>query len=508
MKTRTLLLAIFGLAAFWGFWSYGLFDLDEGIYAAALTEMRLRGDWFVPTYGGAPFFEKPILQYWAANLFLWMGVKGEAALRLGSVLAAIGTVVLLFRFAQRRWGDRAAWTSAAVLLTSPLFLGVGRMFMPDALLCFFLTASLLSLWRSVEERSATWRVVSLALLGVATLAKGPMAPGVFLIIVSLFLWRERDVRSALRGGWIAGALAFVLVVGAWYGPVLLREGTDFFREFVIRQNIGRLLGQDAAHRAGFWFYIPILIVAMAPFSWLLPWVYRSRQNDPLTRFLWIWATVIFVLFSVAGSKLPHYILPILPPLALLVGCWQSESQARVPHLAAAWFLLVGLGLVLGAGSADRFERVLLELGFAALVGAVLAILAWTQTADFSTQSWLGAVPFLLFALLGGVPSYWETTHGPVKRMAALAKSAGEPVSFYRMSGMGKPGVVSHPSFQWYVGREVASYDWPDEALSHDGLVLSRLQRFSLAAAGAGQRVTLLNTEGDLQLYRVVESPPQ
>jgi 4-amino-4-deoxy-L-arabinose transferase-like glycosyltransferase len=506
VKVRTLLLILFGVAAFWGFWSYGLFDLDEGIYAAALTEMRLRGDWLVPTYDGSPFFEKPILQYWVANSFLSMGVRGETALRLGSVLASLGTVWLLFGFARKRWGDTAAWTSAAVLLCSPLFLGVGRMFMPDALLLFFLTSSLLACWHSVEEGSAWWRIASCKLLGIAVLAKGPMALGVFLLTVAVFAWKCRDQRPRLRGGWLLGVLAFSFIVAIWYGPVLIREGAGFFQEFVIRQNIGRLLGQDLAHRAGVWFYVPVVIVAMAPFSWILLWVYRARGDDPLTKFLWIWATVVFVLFSLAGSKLPHYILPVLPPLALLIGRWQSETRATVRHLAAAWFLLIGFGLVFGASSSGQFERLLVELGLAALVGAILALLVWTQGAEFSVQAWVAAAPFLLLAMIAGMPQYWETTHGAVKRMAALARTESGPVGFYRMSGMGKPGVVSHPSFQWYVGERVASYDWPDEALARGGTILSRLQRFSVAAAGVRSRVVLLSSDRDLQLYRILPPP--
>ncbi|MEW5883441.1 MAG: glycosyltransferase family 39 protein [Armatimonadota bacterium] len=502
MPARLVLLALTVVAIFWGFWGYGLFDLDEGIYAAALSEMRLRGDWLVPTYGGVPFFEKPILQYWAALGALSVGIPGEAALRLPSVLASLGTLLLVYRFARARWGETAALSSAGALALSPLFAGVGRMFMPDALLVFFLTSALLAFWASVEGRARS-RWLALACLGAAVLAKGPMPVAVFLLVLA-FVWLLRpEARARMRGGWAVGGALFLLVVAAWYVPVAMREGGAFFQEFVIRQNLGRLAGEDTAHLGPAYFYLPILLVGFAPFSLALPLVWKDREGDPLDGFLWAWALVVFVLFSVAGSKLPHYILPMFPPLALLLGRWQARVGARLPYLATGWFLLLGIGLLVASGGLGEYQRLGFGLAVACLLGTAIGLVAYARGAGFSVQAWLAAAPFVLFALHGGVPAYWEATHAPVRTLAVEARRHGGTVRSYRMGGMGEPGVVSHPSFQWYLGRNVPGVDWPDEALARDGLLLTRRGRLRVAGfEGGGVSASLLSAAGDLVLFEV------
>lgn len=502
MPARVVLLCLTAAAVYWGFWSYGLFDLDEGIYAAALTEMRLRGDWLVPTYGGAPFFEKPILQYWAALGTLSLGVPGEVALRLPSVIASLGTVVLVYRFARARWGEAAALSSSVALVLAPLFAGVGRMFMPDALLVFFLTAAMLSFWSSVEGH-IHYRWLALACLGAAVLAKGPMPVVVFMLVLGALWLRRKGVRSSLRGGWLVGVALFFVVVGAWYLPVALREGGTFFHEFVVRQNLGRLAGEDRAHLGPVYFYLPVLIVGFAPFSLALPLVWRDRDRDALSVYLWAWAAVVFILFSTAGSKLPHYILPTFPPLALLFGAWQSRVSAKLPVVAAGWFFVLGVGLLTASGSLGEYQRLGFGLGIGSVVGVAISILTYARGGNFATQAWLAAMPFVLLALHDGLPTYWERTHAAVRTLAETARNHGGQVLSYRMGGMGEPGVVSHPSFQWYLGRVVRAVDWPDEALAHNGLLLTRRSRLRVAGLeGANPSATLLSAAGDLVLFEV------
>jgi 4-amino-4-deoxy-L-arabinose transferase-like glycosyltransferase len=182
-----------------GFWTYGLFDLDEGIYAASLREMMETGDPFVITFDGAPFLEKPILIYWTGWLASQLGLTGELGLRIPSVLATIGTLCIASRFARREFGDEAARWTLIVLGCSVVFMGVGRMFMPDAMYVFALTAALTLAWESREHRPrAEWAVG--ALLGVAVLGKGPVAFAIFsLVLLYCVAWLRicRFSRSVL-----------------------------------------------------------------------------------------------------------------------------------------------------------------------------------------------------------------------------------------------------------------------------------------------------------------------
>ena len=155
-RLRSNLVWILAILPLVGFWSYGLFDLDEGIYAASLREMIERDSWITVTYGGAPFYEKPILIYWVARLFLGLGFSDEMALRLPSVLAAIWTYWMIFSFVRRRFGAEKASNAVLVLSLSPLMVVMARMFTPDSLLLFFITGAFLSFWESIK-RGPRWR---------------------------------------------------------------------------------------------------------------------------------------------------------------------------------------------------------------------------------------------------------------------------------------------------------------------------------------------------------------
>ncbi len=164
-----------------GWWATGLFDLDEGFYAAVVAEMNRRGEWVTPYYNGRPWFEKPILLYWLAKpTVAWFGEA--VGPRLPSVLCTLGTYAVVAWFCLRRGDDKrvpTAQLAVLILASSLLVLALGRMMMTDAPLMLALTGAFLTFWESlVGDRR--WRLVTAALLGVGVLAKGPVACLLFL----------------------------------------------------------------------------------------------------------------------------------------------------------------------------------------------------------------------------------------------------------------------------------------------------------------------------------------
>jgi 4-amino-4-deoxy-L-arabinose transferase-like glycosyltransferase len=228
---------------------------------------------------------------------------------------------------------------------------VGRMLLTDPLLVLCLTGGLLTFWESlIGDRR--WRLATAALLGLGILAKGPVAALLFLLIAGWTFWREPEMRSAFRGGWLAGIGIPVLIVASWYVPAYLINGRLFVDKFLIEQNVGRFTGGDAAHTLGpasLPFYIPVLFVGMLPWS---VWIFRAwpRRRKPeneqvnpsdaetLKRYLATWAGVVFVFFSISGAKLPHYILPAVPPLAILVAMCIADRR---------WVFRLGLSMCSG-----------------------------------------------------------------------------------------------------------------------------------------------------------------
>lgn len=353
---------IFSLASLplLGFWLYGLTDLDEGFYAAVIGEMNRRAEWITPFYNGHPWFEKPILLYWVTKPSLAI-FGGEFGLRLPAILATLALYGVAAWFASRRLFFRTGQWSVLVLGTCLLTVAIGRMILTDALLTLCLSGALLCFFESlVGDRR--FRLLSAFFLGLSVLAKGPVGCVIFALVLAITYWREPQLRAAFRGWWTLGTAIFAATVATWYVPAYLVDGRLFVDEFLIKQNLQRFTGGDVAHTlhgpASWFFFIPILIAGLLPWTfWLWPAVrdaVRLREDpaSPARRFLLTWAAVVFVFFSASGAKLPHYILPAIPPLAILVADIfarreRSGTAQLVPWAAA--FAAAGMCLFVNTG---------------------------------------------------------------------------------------------------------------------------------------------------------------
>ncbi|MCH7904536.1 MAG: glycosyltransferase family 39 protein [Armatimonadetes bacterium] len=348
---RTWALVLACVLPFVGFWSTGLTDLDEGFYSAVVNDMMLRGDWITPTINGAAWFEKPILLYWLTipAITFFGDTVGP---RLPSVLCTLATAFVLFRFLRRYFSLDVARLAAAAYCGSLLVVGLGRLLMTDAPFVLALVIAFTTFWDSLNgnPKMRTWTAVA---LGFAVLAKGPVAGLLFLIVAGFVYWRMRELRPNFKGHWLAGSALFVLVVGAWYVPCYLVNGDVFVQQFLIEQNIGRFQGTDLAHQVPWWshpIYFPvILFLALMPWSlWAMRAKWFQRPEDPLRRYLWIWALVPLGFFTVSLTKLPHYILPSVAPLLIITLLAVSERRAEKGQYdmwlrcALIWSVLVGV----------------------------------------------------------------------------------------------------------------------------------------------------------------------
>ena len=333
----------------------GLFDVDEGFYGAVAAEMNRRHEWITPFFNGHPWFEKPILLYWLAKPCMML-LGPDFGPRLPSVLCTVALFVVCGFFMKRRYGATAQSLTIFCLGSSILVLALGRLMMTDAPLNLALTTAFLSFYESlVGDRR--WRILTAFCLGVGVLAKGPVALILFVLVAIIALWRDVALREQVRRYWLAGTAVLFATIAIWYVPCYLANGRVFVDEFLIKQNIGRFLGGDQAHSlglAGLPFYIPFVLIAVCPWGWV-EWRSFSKDNvdDPFSRYLFIWAAVIFGFFTISSAKLPHYILPMIPPMAMLA----AKRIATKPRLNWTAVGVACLSIFLLLGVIDPLLRI-------------------------------------------------------------------------------------------------------------------------------------------------------
>ena len=341
------LVLLFASLPLFGWWMTGLFDVDEGFYGAVVAEMNRRHEWITPFFNGHPWFEKPILLYWLAKPCMML-LGPDFGPRLPSVLCTIALFVVCGFFMKRRYGASAQSLTIFCLGSSILVLALGRLMMTDAPLNLALTTAFLSFYESlVGDRR--WRILTAFCLGLGVLAKGPVALILFVLVAGIALWRDVALREQVRGYWLAGTAVLFATIAVWYVPCYLANGRVFVDEFLVKQNVGRFLGGDQAHSlglAGLPFYIPFVFIAVCPWGWV-EWRAFSKENvdDPFSRYLFVWAAVIFGFFTISSAKLPHYILPMIAPMAMLA----AKRIATKPRLnwTAVGVACISIFLLLG-----------------------------------------------------------------------------------------------------------------------------------------------------------------
>ncbi len=372
----------------------GLMDPDEGRYAEIAREILLLRDWHIPHLNLFPYLEKPPLVYWLTALSFKVLGYTELAARLPSAAAALGGLLLAYGLARSLWGTGPALMGATVLATCSGYVVLGRLLTLDMTFAFLLNLAIgLGYLALRRGRSRLWPWAYGA-LGLAVLSKGPVAlllAGAIWGLWILFnspppqpsplkgegvkaraksagassgvhtpsplkgvevntgaLLKLRELLALLFQPWIwlllAGLVLPWFVYVQWRYPV-------FFHYFILEQHFGRFLS-PAFHPEPVYYYGPVLLGLLLPWSVLLPWAWRRGRRDPDRLFLMIWAGVVIVFFSLSRGKLAPYILPALLPLALLLGRGLAEMAGagrdgrQEPGFRAALWGWAGAGAVL------------------------------------------------------------------------------------------------------------------------------------------------------------------
>jgi 4-amino-4-deoxy-L-arabinose transferase-like glycosyltransferase len=330
-RSALLLVAISSVTFLLGVGRPAITDSDEGFYAEAAREMVTDGDWLTPRFNYEDRWQKPVLYYWLTAATFVVTGSGESAARWWSALSGVGLVLLTWAAARRYTADdEAAWLAGAITATCYGYFAMARLALPDLPLAFLVT---LAIWSALESR---WIVVGIA-AGLGLLMKGPVALVIPAIVLAPIWWRERTTMVIHTRDIATAALLCGVIALPWYGAMTAEHGAAYLRSFLIGDNLERFATARFNAPRSIWFYLPILIGGMLPWSMYLitlPWpsaVLVLRRRRQLTEAEWrllLWAFVPLLFFTLSIGKQPRYILPVLPPLAILLARSIATRIAR------------------------------------------------------------------------------------------------------------------------------------------------------------------------------------
>ncbi|WP_099132837.1 MULTISPECIES: lipid IV(A) 4-amino-4-deoxy-L-arabinosyltransferase [Xenorhabdus] len=302
-----------------------LWQPDETRYAEISREMLQRGDWIVPYFLDIRYFEKPVAGYWINNISQWIFGDNNFAVRFGSVLSILISVLLLYRLAMMMWQCRqTAFVSSLIYISMFIVFSIGTYSVLDPMFSLWITAGIVSCYWAlkavaIRERILAWSVLGLT-CGMAFMTKGFLALALPVIAMLPITIYQKRFWEMVRFGPLAVIFA-ILISLPWVIAIATRE-PDYWHYFFWVEHIQRFASEKAQHIAPIWYYLPILILGVIPWLGLLPGAliksWKEKKSHPEMFFLFCWFVVPFVFFSIAKGKLPTYVLPFIGPLAMMM----------------------------------------------------------------------------------------------------------------------------------------------------------------------------------------------
>lgn len=445
--------------------SIPLFDEDEGAYAEVSREMVESGNWVVPTLEGKPFFHKPPMIYWTQALCIQLFGVNEFALRLPSALASLAWAVMLFFFVRRFSDAQSAWFAVFFLISALQTSIITKAAIADALLNLFVTMTMLAIYLHYHTGKRGWLLLAYAGIALGFMTKGPIAVAVPVMVSAVFYLLQKGIIPWLKIvfsplGW----LIFLLIATPWYLALIHTFGMDFVGEIFLVHNLGRFQHAMEGHSGPIFYYVPVIIVGLLPYTTiaLVAFAHMGRHwRSDLGRYLILWFAFVFILFSLAETKLPHYIIYGYVPLLIFMA--QALAHLKRPMALMAPMAIFAVIILFLPNIAswlvpyidDEFSQIVIKsalnefgLNHYLILGFVLITVIVVATLKPLGMQLRTAVMGLLFMMtinLYLLPKVADIMQQPVKSAALLAKKNNYEVVMWKMN---------YPSFNVYLGRPV------------------------------------------------------
>ena len=472
-----VLLAFCGFLFFAGLQVIGLVGADEPRYAQIAREMLLRQDWVTPVLFGHPWLEKPPLLYWGMMLsYKAAGGVFDWAARVPSAVLTSLMVAFIYLWA-RKLRPGMQLDAALITAASAMVIGFGRAASTDMPLTAMFTIALLSWYAWYASQLKVWLLVFYVSLGLATLAKGPVAVLLAGMILVVFLALRRDWRSLWRTLWPVGIAFYLAVTLPWFIAVQ-RANPAFFRVFILEHNVARFATDLYRHNQPFWYYLPVALLGFVPWTVFLiaavidairDWRYSVTEpagREDLRIFLALWLLLPIAFFTFSHSKLPGYILPAIPAGTILLADFirRREEDGEKPgwwlallHALLAAALLVAAFIVPFRLAQQPVKPIVWAVAATLAVVCILSLILTSLNQGYRVLRFTTLVPVVIaFALTlkGTAPiiDYQQSARWVVRAMNQTADGPIPIVAVYDV-----PRALEY-GLGFYRDRPVLSYE--------------------------------------------------
>ena len=450
----------------------GLFDLDEGAFAATSLQMIKEQQFLVPIIGDDLRLEKPILTYWiqAASMMLWGA--NEFALRLPSILASLLWAFSFSKFIKRHHKNTSSSEIFLNLLTLPGVFIISFAATADAFLNLFITLLMIEIYEYANKQKDAHLIKAAFFVAIGFLLKGLTIIAIGGMVALIFFLYQRKFTTFIKIIFNIKAWAtFLIVVSPWFLLFANEIGSEQLSYLFFDQTFGRFTNSFEKHDGPIYYYLIMIIFLIFPFlidagKGILN---LNLRNNDLEVFLFIWFVFVLLFFSLSSTKLPHYMIYGITPIAFFIFKNHSQIKNKTFNISALffyiflWLLIFALPYYISylAEVKESYEVSKIVISefkqdffyqMASLLLIAFLVIGFLLKLNLLLVKRISSIALIAILSLKIIPFINDSTQSDIKKLGLLAAELEGDVTMYKLN---------KPSFGFYAGK--ISYRGPERA---------------------------------------------